>query len=224
MNHISTPDNHEQNGTLPDGSMILSRSQVEAFGNGDAARGRKEVRRMANAYRDRAVHNGPTPQPRNVRAASQKDEVAVMELLLGNLREYADQVAPIDPDRVALHVQKATRRDGGLCGVIDGPDGKPVAVCLLVPVQWWWSQQWYLMEVVNYVHPDHRRSHHIDDLLSFQRWAVDAWTGSFGYRVYLLCGVLGAWRVFEKIALYRRRFRQAGSCFIYPAPNVKIDP
>jgi len=224
MNHISTPDNHEQNGTLPDGSMILSRSQVEAFGNGDAARGRKEVRRMANAYRDGPVHNGPTPQPRNVRAAGEKDEAAIMELLLGNLREYADQIAPIDPNRVALHVRIATRREGGLCGVIDGPDGKPVAVCLLVPVQWWWSQQWYLMEVVNYVHPDHRRSHHIDDLLSFQRWAVDAWTGSFGYRVYLLCGVLGAWRVFEKIALYRRRFRQVGAAFLYPAPNVKIDP
>lgn len=224
MNHISTSHAQQQDGALPDGSMILTPKQLEAFGNGDAARGRKEVRRMAAAYRDPATFNGPTEQPKTVRAAGPKDEAAVMDLLMTNLREYADQVAAIDPDRVLEHVQLGTQRRGGIVGVIDGADGSPVAVCVLVPVQWWWSKQWYLMEVVNFVHPDHRRSHHIDDLLSFQRWAVDAWTNRFGYRVYLLCGVLGAWRVFEKVALYKRKFRQAGIACIYPFPNVKIDP
>ena len=72
--------------------------------------------------------------------------------------------------------------------------------------------------MVNFVAPYHRLSHHADDLLKFQRWASDSMSKKMGSRFYLVCGVLGAWRVRAKIALYRRYFQQAGAAFVWPTP------
>jgi hypothetical protein len=210
--------------------MVVSEEQLRRFGNGDAMAGRRELRLLLELDSDpvHAVHNGPTERPTNVRIAGPADEQAIHDLLLLDLNENAAHIAPIDsgldeapgaPEScVAETIRAGTRARGGLCGVIDGPDGKPVAVIILHPTRWWWSRGHYWFEVVNFVHPDHRRSRHVDDLLNFARWASDAQSQAMGTRFYLICGVLGAWRVRAKIALYRRKFRQAGSAFAYPAP------
>lgn len=205
--------------TLADGSMVISPEELARFGNGDAQRGRRELRRLVVAEIDRKVSDGPTEKPANVRLASMKDEAAILELLLLDLKENAAVVAPIDPERVMEHIVLGTRRQGGLVGVIDGANGQPVAVVVLVPMQWWWSKAHYLQDVVNYVHPDHRVSRHIHDLIQFERWAADEWSRLFGYRIYLLCGVLGYKRVREKLIMYKRKFLQAGAAFLYPAPR-----
>lgn len=204
--------------TLTDGSMLLSVDDLKLLGRGDAEAGRKHVRQLIALERDTTVFTGPTEKPASVRAAGPADEDAILELLLLDVAENATQVAPPSEARIRGHIEVCTRRQGGIAGVIDGPDDKPVAVVLMVPFQWWWSAQYAVQELVLYVHQDHRKSRHVQDLLQFQRWVVDTWTNSFGYRVYLMCGVLGVNRVLSKIALYRRRFRQAGAVFVYPSP------
>jgi len=205
--------------TLPDGSLIVSPEQLARLGNGDARRGRRELRLLLAAEREHAVHNGPTERPATVRVPTPKDEKAIFDLLMADLAENgAARIAVVNDDKVAELIMACTRGRGGIAGVIDGPDGTPVAVCALLPHAWWWSKQFYFQDVVCYVHPDHRRSHHIDDLLNFERWAADQMSKNSGHRVWLMTGVLGTKRVREKLVLWRRKFAQAGAAFLYPSP------
>jgi hypothetical protein len=206
-----------------DGSLTISREQLEAFGYGDAHRGRKELRALLANCTNREVFSGPTRErPKTVRMATPDDEPAILELLLLDLRENAEHIAPIDEAKVLENIRAGTRLRGGVTAVIDDKaSGKPIAVVLMHPYQHWWSQAYYWFEIALFVHPDHRKSRHVDDLLEFERWATDNSTAASGVRWLLICGVLGAWRVQAKIALYRRRFWQAGAAFCYPRPPMK---
>jgi hypothetical protein len=218
---VVDPNSHRDASVLPDGSLVVTAQQLARFGDGDANQGRRELRLLLAADRQGPVFNGPATLPASIRIAGPRDEAALMALLALDLAENAAHIAPVDDAKVLANIQVGTRQRGGVAGVIDGPDGSPVAVILLHPVQWWWSQGWYWFEVVNFVHPDHRRSRHVDDLLAFAKWFADTHSKRAGYLVYLLCGVLGAWRVRAKVALYRRKFVQAGAAFVYPSPFAK---
>lgn len=205
-----------------DGSLLITKEQLEAFGGGDAAYGRKELRTLLANCTNREVFSGPTRErPTTVRMATPDDEPAILDLLLLDLRENAEHIAPIDENKVLEHIRAGTRSRGGLTAVIDDDAGTPIAVVLMHPFSHWWSQAYYWFEIALYVHSDHRRSRHVDDLLQFERWASDSMTAATGSRWLLICGVLGAWRIQAKIALYRRKFWQAGACFVYPAPPMK---
>ena len=224
MNAIDPRMSSRVGETMRDGSLVISAEQLarlDPLGEGDVARGRRELRLMLETERDDVLHNGPTEKPANVRMAGPDDEDAILELLLHDLKENAEHIAPIDNEKVLENIRAGTRQRGGITAVIDGPDRKPVAVVIMQPFQWWWSRGTYFFEIVAYVHPEHRHSRHIDDLLQFERWATDQMGTRMGYRFYLLCGVLGAWRIRAKIALYRRKFRQAGAAFVYPAPPTR---
>lgn len=207
---------------MTDGSLLITAAQLARFGNGDATEGRKQLRLMLENESDRPEHQ-PTEIvcPKTIRMAGPDDEPAILDLLLQDLRENAEHIAPVDEARVMETIRAGTRQRGGLVAVIDGPDKKPVAVTILHPVAWWWSNGFHWFEIVNFVHVDHRRSHHADDLLKFQRWASDSMSKKMGAQFYLVCGVLGAWRVRAKIALYRRYFQQAGAAFVFPTPPAR---
>lgn len=207
--------------TQEDGSMLITEEQLRRFGNGDARAGRRELRLLLALERDGPVLSGPTERPASVRMAGPQDEPALLELWLQDLRENAGHVAPIDEEKVLENIRAGTRGRGGVVGCIDGADGKPVAMLVLHPLPWHWSKGIFLQELASYVHPDHRRSRHVDDLLAFAKWAVDAWSKEAGIRIYLVCGVLGAWRVRAKMALYRRKFALGGVVCVYPAPPIK---
>lgn len=203
---------------LHTGDMTITDEQFKLLGNGDAQRGRRELKLMLLAEKDRTIHSGQVERPASVRIATPNDEQALLDLLIADLRENAEHIAPINPQKVLGTIMLATRGKGGICGVIDDKDGKPIGLVLLVVADWWWSNQHFVQEVVAYVHPDHRHSHAIDDLLTWAKWAVNEFTVQWGYRLYMLCGTLSTRRIREKIMLYRRKFKLTGSTFIYPAP------
>lgn len=213
-------------GTVTDetGGLYVTVEQLSRFGDGDAARGRKELRAFLAPDQEGPSSTTPTVRPPNVRLADARDEAAILELLLVDLRENAELIAPVDEERVLETIQVGTRLRGGFAGVIDGPEGKPVAVTILHPMQWWWSRGWYFVEAVAFVHPDHRVSRHSAALLAFGKWVSEQQTKAFGYRVYFLCGVLGLKNFWLKTAMYRRRFMQVGSAFLWPAPNSGARP
>lgn len=203
----------------PDGSLVITREQLALLGGGDVVRGKCNLRRLLAAEREHKLPTAPATKPAKVRIATVADEAAIFELLMADLKENAESVAPISPERVMAHIQAGTRRQNAcVMGVIDGPDRKPVALVLLMTSQWWWSNALYIQEQITYVHPDHRRSNHIDALLQFAKWWTDSMITSFGHRLYMLAGVLGTKRVRQKSILYRRKFRMVGMAFLYPPP------
>jgi hypothetical protein len=207
--------------TLPNGAMVITPEQLRQFGGGDLEYGRKELRRLIAVERDQEVRTGPAVRPKSVRIALPADEEAVFQLVMTDLRENAEIVAPINDAKVRRNIRCAITGEGGvrgIIGIIDGPNKEPVAVGILVPYQWWWSEQYYWHEIINYVHKDHRKSNHINDLIQFERWAGDTFTKNFGYRTFVLFGVLGWKRVRSKIMLYRRKLTMSGAAFLYPYP------
>lgn len=157
-----------------------------------------------------------TQKPDNVRLATIRDEPAILELLLADLEENATAVAPASIKRIMSQVEVCTRGKGGFALVIDGDDG-PVAVALLHPAHWWWSDQTYLQEVVLYVAPEARRAHAGADLLEYEKWLSDEMTkASGGNRVFLMAGVTGTKRLAAKERLYERHMHRVGAFMIYP--------
>lgn len=219
------PRGHIEQSTKPgttvdeNGGMYISREQLEKFGSGDSKWARRELR--AFLAMDRSGPTSPVPReyPKSVRIAGPQDDADILELLLADLRENAVFIAPIDEDRVRAVISRGTNRRNGYAGVIDGPDGKPVAVTILVESQWWWSSGWYLEEAVTYVHSNHRHSHHSEALMTFGEWVTERHSKAFGYQIYFMCGVLGLTRFWPKVAMYRRKYLQIGAAFLFPSPN-----
>lgn len=206
--------------TQLDGSMLVTVEQLERFGNGDAEQGRRELRLLLALERDGPVLSGPVERPQNVRIAGPQDEPALVALWMQDLRENAEHIAPIDENKVLENIRAGTRRRGGIVACIDA-DGAPVALLVLLPQQWHWSNGWFMQEMCLYVHPDHRRSKYNNDLLTFAKWSTDNMAKGMGVPFYMLCGVLGAWRVRAKMAFYRRKVALAGSVHCYPAPPLR---
>ena len=196
----------------------VSPDLLRRLGDGNAQDGARQLKLILAAETERKP-SGVTCRPANVRLAGPDDETAILQLLFRDVEENASHIAPPSADRILAQIRLGTQQKGGFTAIIDGPDGTPVAVAILNSAQWWWSEQFYLGDIVTYVHPDHRQSRYIDDLLDFERWLSDEMTAQYGERVYLLCGVLGTRRMRAKIMLFWRRFTEVGRAFLYPAPG-----
>jgi hypothetical protein len=199
------------------GELLISEAKCRAFGSGDPHLGRREIRNMLSNIRDRTLHPRETAKPASVRWAEPKDEDACVELWKLDIAESAAHIALLDEDKLRDEIRKGTERKFGYVGIIDGENG-PVALSVLVSDQWFWSNAWYVRDLTTFVHPDHRKSRHIYDLLDFNEWVVDEMTRLSGYRTYLLTGVLSTHRLWAKTALFRRRYQQVGGMFAYPPP------
>lgn len=205
--------------TLPDGAMVVTPEQLARFGGGDAKRGRRELRLMLAQEREREIATGPTDRPPTVALATPADEAAILALLRIDVAENAAHIAAPDDERMLALIRTATQRKGGFAGVIR-EGGAIVAVTILVPAQWWWSRQWMYEDVVTFVHPRHRASRHVDDLIDFQKWVSDRMSAEFGYRTFVVSAVVATRRAWAKIALWRRKFQQSGIFCVYPAPGA----
>lgn len=205
--------------TQPDGGLYLSIEDLKRLGHGDAKNGRRWIRMAMADEIEPKVHSGPTERPATIRIAGEADEVHILAMLIKHLRSAAGHIVPIDPERVLKHIQIGTRRKGGIVGVIDGPEGLPVAVTVLIPAQSAVSQAYHIQVVFNYVHPDHRRSRHGEDLVRFERWCSDDWSRGFGYPVPVVHMLHTEDNLKEKIRFYRRWMNQIGAVFAYPFPN-----
>lgn len=204
-------------GQLVPGGYLVNDQRLAELGDGDVKKGRAVLRIMlADEHRHKPIV-GPTERPKSVRIAIEADEPALVALLVQEVKEHGGNVAPIDESRILEHVQMGTQKQGGIVGVIDGPDHKPIGTIGVMPVQWWFSRGWFLHEQWMFVRSDHRRSHHATDLIGFGKWAADAWSRAYGSRVYLISGALTTHGAKEKMRLYGRHTNLAGAAYIYPA-------
>jgi hypothetical protein len=141
-----------------------------------------------------------------VRMARLEDEDAVYRLLM--LLHAENALASLSPEKVRSVITHATRGRGGIIGVIDGPNGIEASIGLAL-LQWWYSDEWHLEEIWNFVHPDHRRSTHARRLVEFAKWSGD----QLGTPVLL--GVLTRHRLFPKLRLLQRQVPQVGALFLH---------
>lgn len=149
-----------------------------------------------------------------VRIANQTDEPAIYELLIRMHGENG--VFSFCEKKVREGMMMATRpqKDNriGIIGVIDGPKGIEGTIGLVAD-QIWYTEDWHVSEMWNFVHPDYRTSGHAPRLIKFAQWCSDQ------MNLPLLIGVVSNKRTEAKVRLYKRLVPYMGAFFMYGSKN-----
>jgi hypothetical protein len=202
---------------------VIPYSTLRKLGDGDAKAGRRRLRTMIDVEMVHQPVTGPTPKPSNVRLAGIDDEYSLADLLRADIAENASRVAPISEEAIFSFIQASTRDIHGLGAAkpniaVIGSSSKIEAAVFLELNQWFWSDHWHLAERTTIVHPDFRRSRHVDDLIDFCKWMADQMSASVGHKVYLLSQVVGTKDVDRKSAKFGRLMERVGATYVYPSP------
>lgn len=146
--------------------------------------------------------------PSHVRIATPQDEPEILRMV--SVMHEENGLAPMENDLVVAKIRKALNRDLAIMGVIGDP-GHIEAMIYLDISSFWYSRKPHLMELFNFVHPDHRRSSHAKALISFAKQCTTDDT-------QLIIGVVSNSRTEAKVRLYERQLgKPAGAFFVYPA-------
>lgn len=149
-----------------------------------------------------------------VRLATKRDEGEIFALLC--LLHAENAPFSMNKDKVILGIQYATERKGGIIFVID--DGSRVVATMgMCIAQDWYTDDEYLLERWNFVHPDYRRSDYARKLLEQGKWAHE-WFKSKGKIMPFFCGINSLLRTEAKIRMYARHMPCIGAYFMYGAP------
>lgn len=146
-------------------------------------------------------------KPKNVRMAREDEEDQIYDLLMRLYDENA--LFPLDENKVRNTIRLATKRQGGVIGVIDGPTGIEGSVGLSIAEWWYSSQSWHLSEYWNFVREDCRNSNHAKDLISFAKWCAE----QMGLPLHM--GIITTHRTAAKERLYRRVLPKVGAYFMW---------
>ena len=130
-----------------------------------------------------------------VRMARQEDEDTIFNFCKELCEE--NQLFEMDDDTVWGVIRSCTRGKGGIIGVIEGQDELEGVICLIID-KYWYSKEWFLCELFNFVPPEFRKSTRAKSMLSF---AKDC---SNKMKVPLVIGIISNIRTEAKIKLYER--------------------
>lgn len=105
-------------------------------------------------------------------------------------------------------LDRAFNREGSIIGVI-GEVGSPLACIYLALEQIYYSEDWHISELWNFVHPEHRRSDYAKQLLEFAKRCGEAMA------LPVIVGIVTNNRTEAKVRLYERKLQKAGAFFIH---------
>jgi hypothetical protein len=149
--------------------------------------------------------------PSEVRIAGPEEEADIMAMCFELWRENG--LFSYSEAKVRAILRRSFERKGGMVAVV-GPPGKLEAmICLLID-QYYYTDDWNLNEVWNYVRPAYRRSQHAKTMVQWAKGMADH------LKLRLFIGVVSNERTEAKIRMYRRVFGEpAGGYFVY-TPKV----
>lgn len=150
----------------------------------------------------------------DVRLAVLDDLKSVLELMHCAANEDAQH--PVDDIKVVDMLRRYYEQQGALLAVIGEP-GSPVAYLLMIVDPIWYSQDFQLLELSLFVHPEHRRSNYAKQLMQFSKQASE------GLQLDLTIGVLSNDRTEAKVRLYQRQFKTAGAYFMYRPASAETE-
>ena len=130
-----------------------------------------------------------------VRKAGPADRDAVLDLCRMNHEENGQ--FSLSMPKVETMVDRAFNNGGAIIGVVGR--ARVEGFILLLISQFWYTQDWCLEEIMNFVHPDHRRSTHAKDMVRFGVRCSDE------LEIPLVIGVVANERTKAKMELSRRQ-------------------
>lgn len=142
-----------------------------------------------------------------VRKAHLDDKPQIMEMCIENHRENGQ--FSLDESKVESLIDRAFNGGGAIIGVV-GKDAIEGMLVLCIQ-QFWYTSDYCLEEVQNYVRPEYRRSTNAKDMINFGKRCSDE------LGIPLVIGVVSNDRTRPKMELYRRQLGDAvGGYFLYP--------
>jgi len=154
-----------------------------------------------------------TEKPNNVRIATEKDEKELLSLLMNKLY-YENGTFGVCPEKVIATIKHATQGNGGIIGIIEG-NGEIAGTIGMQIDQFWYSDDWYLCELWNFVHPDYRKSEYAKNLIDFGKWASEQ------MKMILNIGIISTHRTEAKVRLYQRKLTPVGMFFMHNISAAK---
>lgn len=115
---------------------------------------------------------------------------------------------PLDETKLRQSIDRYFNKEGAIIGAI-GEVGAPVATIYLNISQFFYTNDWVLMEEWAFVHPDHRRTNYARSLIAYAKALSDK------MKLPLMTGILSNKRTEAKIRLYEQQLEKAGAYFIY---------
>lgn len=157
-----------------------------------------------------------TERPSTVRPATPKDEDALFELLCMAYKENAPFVMSEKKVRNAVHLGCCERAI--IIGVSE-ENGKIAGSVGASFSQDWYSDDWYIGEMWNFVHPDHRKGdiRHGKNQIQYCKWLSE------NMNMALSMGILTSTRLEAKVRMYSREMEQVGALFVYNS-QVALGP
>lgn len=145
-------------------------------------------------------------KPPNVIPARLGDEKEIYDFLC--ILHQENGMSRMSEERVLEMIRRMIGNKEGIIGLIRGPNGLEAAIGMLM-ARWWYSDDWHLEELWNFVHPAHRISSHAKNLLQYGKWCAEQ------MKLPIIIGIISNSRVQAKIRLYRRQLPQMGAIFLY---------
>jgi hypothetical protein len=146
----------------------------------------------------------------DIRLADEHDEFEIFKLC--SLMHSEQPYHPLSWDRIVPMIRLATSRTRGIIGVVGERHDLKAAIFLVLD-QIWYSDEWQLLELFNYVREDARKSTFAKDLIVYAKQCADR------LNLDLTVGVYSTIRTQAKIRLYSRMIPQVGAFFGYTPPG-----
>lgn len=156
-----------------------------------------------------------------VRPASVSDQEEIYWLLLNDLNADNSLGFRPSPKKVFEHVHCCCTGRNGVAGVIDGPRGIIGSIGIEL-VQPWHSDDWFLMQVWQFVHPDYRHgTSHGLELFTFAEEHRKFMCQALNCDMVLETTVMSHKRLEAKKRLWRRHGKELGAIY-WSGGNGKV--
>lgn len=144
----------------------------------------------------------------NVRMASPADAPGILSLF--RMSHDEDGIFTLAEDLVMERLDAAFRKQDGIVGVIGNDHDALEGGIYLAISRPSFTKDFYLSELWNYVHPDHRRTRHAVDLIEFaKRCSADI-------GLPMIAGLVSNTQTEAKVRLYQRELGEpAGAFFVH---------
>jgi hypothetical protein len=150
-----------------------------------------------------------------VRIATRNDENEVMEMCRALWKENG--LFTMNEDKVRACLHKCYDRSGAIVGVIGEPGHIEASTCLMIS-DFYYSDDWHLAELWNYVAEPFRKSRNAEALIEFGKSCSDK------MKVPFFTGIITNSHMAGKVRMYRRLLgAPTGAFFLYNG-NWKTRP
>lgn len=144
-----------------------------------------------------------------VRLAQPEDEPEILEMCKRLHKENG--LFSLNEEKVQACIRKYYERAGVIVGVIGLPGKLEASTCLQLS-DFYYTDEWHLAELWNFVDEPHRRSHNAEALIEFGKSCADK------MKMPLFTGIITNKQMAGKVRLYRRALgNPTGAFFIYNA-------